>query len=134
MEPMKIRRLAATVACPCGRANDVLIPAPECGTEFVWNLRCRSCGAFAWFHAKRDRAFVDAVVATRKRRGEADGLSEEGTREAHAAYAATLPACACGGRRSVVRKWEDEPCLACGRALGARTDGAREIEIEEARC
>jgi hypothetical protein len=111
-----IYRFAASVACPCGRTNEALLPVAECGAEFVWNVRCGSCGAYAWFHAREDRAFAEAILETRRRRGE-EALSEEGTREAHRLFADRLAPCACGGRRHVVRRVEDEPCVACGRPL-----------------
>lgn len=112
-----LRRFAAVLRCPCGRPNEILLPETECGTEFDWIVRCRGCGRFGWFHAKEDRAFGEAIRATASIRGEEEGLSEEGTREAHARFAAKLAPCACGGRFTVVRKMEDEPCLGCARPL-----------------
>jgi hypothetical protein len=59
------------------------------------------------------------------------GLSPEGTREAHAAFAATVDACACGGRFHVVREIMDEPCLGCGRPLrDARFPEVRNLQIQ----
>ncbi len=113
-----IRRLSVEVGCPgCARPNGLLIPEGCCGNEFVWHARCRACGAWRWFHAREDASFVLAVRETARRRGERVGLSPEGTREAHAAFEATVDPCACGGRFQVVMDMRDVPCLGCGAAL-----------------
>ena len=113
-----IKRLAVDVACPsCARANRLLMPEASCGNEFVWHARCGGCGDWRWFHSREDIAFVRSIKETAKRRSEREGLSPEGTREAHAAFAATVDACACGGRFHVVREMTEEPCLGCGRPL-----------------
>ena len=114
-----IVRLAALVSCPsCGASNRVLLPEPSCGNEFIWHARCGGCGDWRWFHSRADRAFVDAIRGTAARRGEPGGLSEEGTREAHGAFEATVDACDCGGRFHVVRDLREESCTACGTSLG----------------
>ena len=113
-----ITRFAMEVACPaCARGNTMLLPEASCGNEFVWHARCGGCGAWRWFNSRADRDFVRAVKDTAKRRGELGGLSPEGTREAHDAFATTVDACACGGRFHVVREIMDEPCLGCARPL-----------------
>jgi len=113
-----VRRVAVDLACPsCARPNPVLLPEASCGNEFVWHARCAGCGAWRWFHSREDASFVLAVKETARRRGEAGGLSPEGTREAHAAFEATVEPCACRGRFKVVREMEDVPCLGCGRPL-----------------
>jgi hypothetical protein len=120
-----IRRFAVEGPCAgCGRGNVMLIPEGCCGNEFVWHVRCRACGAWRWFHSREDVAFGRAVRETAKRRGEPGGLSAEGTREAHAAYEATLPACGCGGRFQVAFELTAEPCTGCGRPLGPSFIGA----------
>jgi hypothetical protein len=113
-----IRRLALDLSCPsCSRANTVLLPEASCGNEFVWHARCAGCGGWRWFHSREDRDFVRAVRGTARRRGEPGGLSPEGTREAHAAFEATVAPCVCGGRLRVVMEVQDVPCLGCGRPL-----------------
>lgn len=110
--------------CPgCGRPQLVLLPEAECGSEFLWTARCGGCGDWRWFHARLDADFVRSIVETAKARGEPGGLSEEGTREAHARYEALLGPCACGGRFHVVRTLDAEPCLGCGRPLGTAAGG-----------
>ena len=118
MEGMSvIHRFVAGVTCTCGRVNDLLLPVAECGSEFIWHLRCGSCGTWGWFHAREEEAFARAVRETARRRGEEGGLSEEGTHQAHVQFAEGLPACACGGRFHVVQRIEEEPCLGCGVSL-----------------
>jgi hypothetical protein len=113
-----INRFAMEVACPsCSRANMLLLPEASCGNEFVWHARCGVCGEWRWFNSRQDASFVRAIKETARRRDEMSGLSPEGTREAHDAFAATVDPCACGGRFHVVREIMDEPCLACGRPL-----------------
>jgi hypothetical protein len=113
-----ITRFSMDVACPgCSRPNTLLLPEASCGNEFVWHARCGGCGAWRWFNSRADRDFVRAVKDAAKRRGETSGLSPEGTREAHDAFASTVDACACGGRFHVVREIMEEPCLGCGRPL-----------------
>ncbi len=113
-----ITRFSMDVPCPgCARPNTMLLPEASCGNEFVWHARCGGCGAWRWFNSRQDRDFVRAVKEAAKRRGEPGGLSPEGTREAHDAFAATVDACACGGRFHVVREIMEEPCLGCGRPL-----------------
>ena len=127
-------RYVMDVTCPaCTRGNPMLLPEASCGNEFVWHARCGGCGAWRWFNSRQDRDFVRAVKETARRRGELSGLSPEGTREAHEAFAATIDACGCGGRFHVVREIMDEPCLGCGRPLqGARFPDARRTTIEVA--
>jgi len=129
-----ITRFSMTVACPgCARGNTMLLPEASCGNEFVWHARCGGCGSWRWFNSRADRDFVQAVKATARRRGELSGLSPEGTREAHAAFAATVDACGCGGRYHVVREIMDEPCLGCGRSLqDARFPEVRNTPIQVA--
>ena len=67
-----------------------------------------------------------AVLEAAKRRGEPGGLSDEGRREADAAFESTIPASSCGGRFHVVRSLEAEPCTGCGRALRDSIAGAAE--------
>jgi ssDNA-binding Zn-finger/Zn-ribbon topoisomerase 1 len=111
-----IQRTGTERACPsCGRTNLVILPEGCYGSEFVWNARCGSCGEWRWFHAREDASFVLAVKETARRRDEMGGLSPEGTRQAHAAFEATLDPCSCGGRFHVVRDVLDEPCVGCGR-------------------
>jgi hypothetical protein len=128
-----IRRQAVEAACPaCSRGNTLLLPEGCCGNEFVWHARCRGCGAWRWFHSREDRLFVRAIRETAGRRDEPEGLSPEGTREAHAAYESTLDPCGCGGRYQVVMDMRDVPCLGCGRALRqARLpiDRARPVDV-----
>ena len=113
-----LTRFAMDVPCPaCARDNPMLLPEASCGNEFVWHARCGGCGAWRWFNSRADRDFVRVVRDTARRRGEGSGLSPEGTREAHQAFAATVEACPCGGRFHVVREIMDEPCLGCGRSL-----------------
>jgi hypothetical protein len=113
-----IRRFSLAIACPaCARRNDLLLPEATCGNEFIWHARCASCGAWRWFHSRQDASFVLAVKETARRRSEMDGLSPEGTREAHTAFEATVDPCSCGGRFRVVMEVQDVPCLGCGRAL-----------------
>ncbi|HZE95407.1 MAG TPA: hypothetical protein VE981_00110 [Planctomycetota bacterium] len=113
-----IKRLAMDLACRgCGRGNIMLLPEASCGNEFVWHARCSGCGEWRWFHSRQDAPFVRAVKDAALRRGEPGGLSPEGTREAHEAFASTVDACPCGGRFHVVREILDEPCLGCGRTL-----------------
>ena len=97
----------------------MLLPEACCGNEFVWHLHCAACGGWRWFHSREDAAFVRAIRETAKRRGEPGGLSAEGTREAHAAYEATLGPCGCGGRFRVAFDLTAVSCPGCGRALGA---------------
>ncbi len=113
-----IRRLAIDLVCPeCSRTNAVLLPEASCGNEFVWHARCEACGDWRWFHSRQDASFVLAVKETARRRSEMEGLSPEGTRQAHAAFEATVDPCGCGGRFRVVMKVRDVPCLGCGRPL-----------------
>ena len=113
-----IRRFAVEGPCGgCGRSNVMLIPEGCCGNEFVWHARCGGCGGWRWFHAREDQAFVRAIKEAAARRGEPGGLSPEGTREAHAAYEATLGPCGCGGRYHVAFELTAEPCPGCGRPL-----------------
>ncbi len=111
-------RFAMELACPaCARGNTMLLPEASCGNEFVWHARCGGCGGWRWFNSRADADFVQAVKSTARSRGELCGLSPEGTREAHEAFAATVDPCSCGGRFHVVREILDEPCLGCGRPL-----------------
>lgn len=113
-----IRRLAVEVGCPaCSRPNTLLVPEGCCGNEFVWHARCGGCGAWRWFNAREDEAFVRVVKETSARRGEPGGLSPEGTREAHASFESTLDPCGCGGRWRVAFELRDLPCLGCGGSL-----------------
>ena len=113
-----LSRFAMDVACPgCARENTLLLPEASCGNEFVWHARCDGCGGWRWFNSRQDASFVHAVRDAAKRRGEPSGLSPEGTREAHDAFATTVDPCGCGGRFHVVREIMDEPCLGCGRSL-----------------
>jgi hypothetical protein len=115
---IKLRRLAIDLQCPeCSRTNTVLLPEASCGNEFVWHARCAACGGWRWFHSREDPSFVLAVKETARRRNEMGGLSKEGTREAHAAFEATVDPCGCGGRFKVVMKVQDVPCTGCGRLL-----------------
>ena len=129
-----IRRFAVEGPCGgCGRANVMLVPEACCGNEFVWHARCGRCGAWRWFHSRQDAEFVRTIKEAAKRRGEPGGLSPEGTLEAHAAFAGTLEACACGGRFHVVREILSEPCLGCGRPLtGAPLPEVRSRQIQVA--
>ena len=132
-----IRRTGVDAACPgCGRANFLLLPEACCGNEFVWHVRCGACGGWRWFHAREDAEFARAIQETARRRGEASGLSAEGTREAHAAYEGTLPPCPCGGLFHVTFDVAREPCLACGRPAGAAFVGRgsrRSVDIPSLR-
>lgn len=113
-----ITRFGMEVLCPtCTRANLLLLPEASCGNEFVWHARCGGCGAWRWFNSRQDAAFVRAVKDAARRREEPGGLSPEGTREAHRAFAGTVDPCPCGGRFHVVGEIMDEPCLGCGRPL-----------------
>ena len=127
-----IRRYAVEGPCGgCGRPAVLLVPEGCCGNEFVWHLRCGACGGWLWFHSREDAAFVRAVREAAKRRDEPGGLSPEGTREAHAAYEATLGPCGCGGRFRVAFDLGAEPCLGCGRPLGAAFIGrGRQVEVD----
>ena len=129
-----IRRFAVEGPCGgCGRPNLMLIPEGCCGNEFVWHARCGSCGGWRWFHSREDAAFVRAIREAAKRRNEPGGLSPEGTREAHAAYEATLAPCGCGGRFRVAFDLTAVPCPGCGRALGAAFIGAgKKVTVEVA--
>jgi hypothetical protein len=126
-----INRFAMDVACPaCAHGNTLLLPEASCGNEFVWHARCGGCGAWRWFNSRQDVSFVRAVKETARRRDELSGLSPEGTREAHDAFAATVEPCACGGRFHVVREIMDEPCLGCGRSLqGAPFPAVKSLQI-----
>ena len=73
---------------------------------------------------QRDQRRLRAVKEAAARRGEPGGLSPEGTREAHAAYEATLDPCGCGGRFHVAFELTAEPCPGCGRPLGPAFIGA----------
>jgi hypothetical protein len=118
MEVNTIRRTGTERTCPaCGRANLLILPEGCCGNEFVWNTRCGTCGEWRWFHSREDASFVLAIKETACRRREMGGLSSEGTREAHAAFEATVDPCPCGGRFHVVMDVLNEPCLGCGRIL-----------------
>jgi hypothetical protein len=130
-----IARLAADVTCAsCGRPNAVLLPEASCGNEFVWHARCGSCGGWRWFHSREDGEFVRAVRETARRRGETGGLSAEGTREAHAAFESSVDPCGCGGRFHVVLTLGQEPCLGCGKPLGAVPVAAgRRVEVSPLR-
>ena len=132
-----IRRTGTERRCPgCGRRNLIILPEGCCGNEFVWNARCGSCGEWRWFHAREDASFVLAIKETARRRSEMGGLSPEGTREAHAAFEATLDPCLCGGRFHVVRDVLDESCVGCGRAFreaSTSSDPARAIEVRSLR-
>jgi hypothetical protein len=125
-------RFAMDVVCPaCSRGNRMLLPEASCGNEFIWHARCGGCGSWRWFNSRADRNFVRAVKDAARRREEPSGLSAEGTREAHEAFAETVEACACGGRFHVVREIMDEPCLGCGRPLkDARFPEVRNAQIE----
>ena len=113
-----IRRTGSERTClSCGRANVVILPEGCCGNEFVWNVRCGRCGEWRWFHSREDASFVLAIKETARRRKEPGGLSPDGTREAHAAFEATLEPCPCGGRFHVVHDVLDEACIGCGRIL-----------------
>gem|GEM_PF-5821129 len=114
----ELHRLSVSVRCPCGRSNEAILPAAECGAEWVWLVRCRGCGSWGWFHAREEKTFQQAIEATRRRRGEPEGLSEVGRREASEVFAQALDRCPCGGFYSVVGRIEDEPCLSCGRPIG----------------
>jgi hypothetical protein len=129
-----ITRFAMDVVCPgCTRGNRMLLPEASCGNEFVWHARCGGCGAWRWFNSRQDLDFVRAVKETARRRSERSGLSPEGTREAHEAFAATIEACGCGGRFHVVREIMEEPCLGCGRSLhGAPFPEVRNTQIQVA--
>jgi hypothetical protein len=116
MDPI-IQRFSASVICPCGGKNELLLPEVTCGTEMIWYLRCRGCGGFGWFHAAEENVFREAIQSVSKARNEPGGLSEEGTVEAHTLFAASLPPCGCGKSYSVVRWMEREPCLGCGQDL-----------------
>jgi hypothetical protein len=126
-----ITRFAMELPCPaCARGNTLLLPEASCGNEFVWHARCGGCGAWRWFNSRGDAAFVRAVKETARRRDELSGLSPEGTREAHEAFAATVDPCACGGRFHVVREIMDEPCLGCGRSLqGAPFPDVKRLQV-----
>ena len=132
-----IRRLAIDVSCPgCSRSNELLLPEASCGNEFVWNGRCGSCGGWGWFHSRQDREFVRAIKEASVRRSEPGGLSPEGTKEAHAAYEATLDPCPCGGRFHVVLDLDGEGCVGCGQAMkeALRSPGeARNIDVQSLR-
>jgi hypothetical protein len=113
-----ISRFGMEVVCrACGRGNTLLLPEASCGNEFVWHARCGGCGAWRWFNSRQDAAFVRAVKDAARRRSEPGGLSPEGTREAHEAFAGTVDPCSCGGRFHVVEEVMEEPCLGCGRSL-----------------
>ena len=126
-----ITRYAMDLTCPaCARGNTMLLPEASCGNEFVWHARCGGCGAWRWFNSRGDAAFVRAVKETALRRDERSGLSPEGTREAHEAFAATVEPCPCGGRFHVVREIMDEPCLGCGRSLqGTPFPDAKNLQV-----
>jgi hypothetical protein len=110
-----MQRRALEGACPdCGRIEVRPGPGAGCGNEFIWLVRCRGCSEWRWFHAREDGDFVRAVLETAMRRGEAGGLSAEGTREAHAAFEAGLPGCSCGGSLRLVSDPRAEPCGGCG--------------------
>lgn len=130
-----IPRLEADVACvACGRANAMLLPEASCGNEFVWHARCGGCGGWRWFHSREDKAFIQAIRETARRRGETGGLSPEGTREAHASFESTVDPCACGGRFHVVLTLGQEPCLGCGKPLEIRSHpDARRVEVASLR-
>ena len=129
-----LSRFAMDISCPgCARPNTLLLPEASCGNEFVWHARCGGCGGWRWFNSRQDASFVRAVRDTAKRRGEPGGLSPEGTREAHTAFADSVDPCACGGRFHVVREIVDEPCLGCGRSLrGAPFPEVRRRRIQVA--
>ncbi len=113
-----LRRFAFEIECPsCARGNTLLLPEASCGNEFVWHARCGGCGEWRWFNSRQDASFVRAIKDAARRREEPGGLSPEGTREAHEAFARTLDPCRCGGRFHVVREIMDEPCLGCGKPL-----------------
>jgi hypothetical protein len=119
-----ITRLSLELSCPtCRRPNEILLPETACGNEFIWHARCGSCGSWRYFHSREDASFVLAIRETARRRGEGSGLSPEGTREAHAAFEATVDPCSCGGRFHVVLDLLDEPCLGCGQALRGALSG-----------
>lgn len=132
-----IRRLAVEVSCPgCNRPNTLLLPEASCGNEFIWHARCAECGGWRWFHSREDAAFVAAVKETARRRNEPGGLSAEGTREAHAAFEATVDPCSCGGRLRVVRDVRDQPCRGCGASLKTvplPPNAARRIDVPSLR-
>jgi hypothetical protein len=115
----------------------MLIPEACCGNEFVWHARCAGCGGWRWFHSREDGEFVKAVKETARRRNEPGGLSPEGTREAHAAFEATVPACGCGGRFRVVMDVAAEACTGCGRPFGPDAIGRGKravVEVGPLRC
>ena len=127
-----ITRFVMEVACPaCARGNTLLLPEASCGNEFVWHARCGGCGIWRWFNSRQDASFVRSVKQTARRRDEMSGLSPEGTREAHAAFADTIDPCPCGGRFRVVREIMDETCVGCGAPLrGASSPGVRRQEVQ----
>jgi hypothetical protein len=127
-----IMRYAMEVACPaCGRGNTLLLPEASCADEFVWHARCAGCGAWRWFNSRQDAAFVRAVKQTARRRDEMNGLSPEGTLEAHTTFAGTIDPCPCGGRFRVVREILEETCLGCGETLeGAKFPELRHRQVQ----
>ncbi len=104
-----MRRSAAARTCACGRKNVLLMPIAACGTETIWDVRCVKCGGYAWFDARADAGF---------RRALAEG-KPAGPAEVDRRFAESLPPCGCGGPRRLVREIEKEPCVECGKPLGA---------------
>jgi hypothetical protein len=125
-----IGRFAMELACPaCAKLNTLLLPEASCGNEFVWYARCGGCGGWRWFHSRQEAAFVLAVKETARRRDERSGLSLQGTREAHAAFEATVDPCPCGGRFHVALEILDEPCVGCGRSLRSALPEVRRLQV-----
>ena len=125
-----ITRFAMELACPaCAKPNTLLLPEASCGNEFVWHARCGGCGGWRWFHSRQEASFVLAVKETARRRDEWSGLSPQGTREAHAAFEATVDPCPCSGRFHVVLEILDEPCVGCGKPLRSALPGVCRLQV-----
>jgi len=91
----------------------VLLPVVCCGYETVWDVRCTACGGYAWFDAEADGRFRQALTEARSEGGDLETQRAETDRR----YSGTLSPCSCGGAWRVVRDWDREPCLGCGRPL-----------------
>lgn len=107
------------------------MPVVCCGYETIWDLRCLACGGFAWFDAEQDQEFRRALTAARTQGG--DSVTQQA--ETDRLFMSTLPSCRCGGAFRVVREWDREPCLQCGRPLeGGALEPRDPVEVPAARA